>query len=348
MRKKLTIRFIIVGLVSLILTVILLLLVFGNALSSQLDGDAPDNGMDAKWRLFTEALPIVLPVLFLIAAASLLISFFFSRQVVAWMAGILQSIDEDPFSPTPEELEPVASIVREQHIRRLENERVRREFTANVSHELKTPLTSISGYAEMIDNGMARDEDVREFAQKIHQESARLITLIGDIIKLSELDERVNAARAGFELADLHEIARDTLASLSFSAQRKDVSMRLDGMRCVIKGNKAQLSELIYNLCDNAIRYNKRGGFVTVVTRKDADKAVLRVIDTGIGIPMEHRQRIFERFYRVDKSHFREAGGTGLGLAIVKHIALLHGARISIIDNRVGGTEMRVEFPLSS
>ncbi len=302
---------------------------------------------DSVELLLMESMPTLAAVLAAILAVSVLISFLLSKRMVGWLSSMLKTMDEDPFAPTLSELEPVACVAREQYLKRYENEKARREFTANVSHELKTPLTSISGYAEMMENGMARDGDVKQFAKNIHEESGRLITLIGDIIKLTELEENADMPDGGkAELVDLYEIAADTMERLAFNAERAGVTMRLEGEHCTMHGNKQQLCELIYNLCDNAIRYNRRGGSVTVSVKRDADNAVLRVVATGIGRPVEHRSRIFERFYRVDKSHSRQSGGTGLGLAIVKHVAIRHNAIISIKDAVGGGTEMRVDFPL--
>ena len=230
---------------------------------------------------------------------------------------------------------------------RTEIDRIKQEFTANVSHELKTPLTSISGYAEMIENGMAKDEDIGLFASRIRRESARMLSLISDIIKLSKLDsEPVDAEREGVELKSVCAECRDML---EISAKRHDVTVSLDGEPCVINGSAPELTELVYNLIDNAIRYNRGGGRVDVTLRKnpagyEGACALLTVADTGIGIPEEHLSRIFERFYRVDKSRSKETGGTGLGLAIVKHVAERHGAKLEV-ESKIGvGTTIKVVF----
>ncbi|MBQ9832196.1 MAG: two-component sensor histidine kinase [Clostridia bacterium] len=294
----------------------------------------------------------IVPVLIVIAiilAMAVTASVLMSRHIIKWLTAKLETLENDPYANVPNELESVANAAREQYIKRRENERTRREFTANISHELKTPLTSISGYAEMIENGMARDEDIKQFAKNIHDESGRMITLIGDIIKLTEIDEIAETvSEEQFELLDLCEIAQEAVSSLEINAKRMDITVRFVGEHCTMRGDKSQLYEIVYNLCDNAIRYNKKGGFVTVSVRRDLDKAVLRVVDTGIGIPEEHRERIFERFFRVDKSHSRKTGGTGLGLAIVKHAALCHDAVITIKDGIECGTEIRVEFPVKT
>ncbi len=221
-------------------------------------------------------------------------------------------------------------------------EQMRKDFTANVSHELKTPLTSISGYAEMIENGMVREDDIPAFAGKIHAEAGRMITLIGDIIRLSELDEP--NAMIETEEIDLHALANDTMELLVFHAKRRGVNLRLEGVSVMVNGSRTMLEELIYNLCDNAIRYNTPNGEVVIETGKHNGKAYLMVKDTGIGISEKHQKRIFERFYRVDKSRSRETGGTGLGLAIVKHIAEQHGATITLKSEECVGTKVRVTF----
>lgn len=227
-------------------------------------------------------------------------------------------------------------------------ERSRREFTANVSHELKTPLTSISGYAELIETGMAAGEDAKLFAGRIRRESARMLTLISDIIKLSQLDEETDGE--GFEPVELYSVAEECMDVLEISAERHKVTLSLEGSHCELMGSASELSELVYNLIDNAIRYNRPGGSVRV--KIDIDPvgcpsgavAVLSVSDTGIGIAKEHIGRVFERFYRVDKSRSKETGGTGLGLAIVKHVAERHGAKLEV-ESVVGeGTTVRVIF----
>ncbi|MGI5899074.1 MAG: sensor histidine kinase [Christensenellales bacterium] len=254
------------------------------------------------------------------------------------MAGALGESDA-PFK----ELRGFVREVREQQRKKSENERSRREFTANVSHELKTPLTSISGYAEMIMNGMARDEDVNTFAGKIHLEAGRLIDLIGDIIKLTELDGIPSGAPA--EKVDLHQIAKEAIEILRFSAEQKGVNFRLSGGHSFVFGDRRMLSELIYNLCDNAVRYNRPGGQVEISTTMTKFGAGLMVRDDGIGMADEHQNSVFERFYRIDKSRSKQTGGTGLGLAIVKHIALQHGATISLDSSPGKGTAVTVLFP---
>ncbi|MDY4748226.1 MAG: ATP-binding protein [Candidatus Fimisoma sp.] len=222
-------------------------------------------------------------------------------------------------------------------------EQLRREFTANVSHELKTPLHSISGYAEIIKSDLISPEDIKPFASKIYSEAQRMIQLVEDIINLSHLDE--GADSMSFEDCDLYLMAQDTVANLSSEADASDITVTLSGDPAVIKGVPHMLSGIIYNLCDNAIKYNRPGGKVNIDIRDLASSAILSVRDTGIGIPPEHQNRIFERFYRVDKSHSKEVGGTGLGLSIVKHAAKIHGAKVSVESTPGEGTCISLEFP---
>ncbi len=220
-------------------------------------------------------------------------------------------------------------------------EKMRREFTANVTHELKTPLTSISGYAEIIASGLARPDDVQDFANKIHKESGRLLSLIGDIIELSQLDER--SSNEDFAPVDLAGVAYEVADDLRSNAAKHSVEISVDAKTSVINGSRNQLYELIYNLCDNAIRYNRPGGKVKILIADEDDTACIKVSDTGIGIPEKHRKRVFERFYRVDKSRSKETGGTGLGLAIVKHIAERHGGSV-MLESSENGTTFTVKF----
>lgn len=221
-------------------------------------------------------------------------------------------------------------------------ERNRREFTANVSHELKTPLQSIMGSAELIENGLVKPEDMKDFSDRIYKEAARLLTLIEDIIRLSQLDENVELA---WENLDIAKMASDTAALLRDTAEKKNVIINLDCEPTEIYGVRQLYSEIIYNLCENAIKYNKDGGSVTVSTHPKNGGIELTVSDTGIGIPPEHRSRVFERFYRVDKSHSKATGGTGLGLSIVKHAVQYLGGQIDL-TSRVGeGTKITVFFP---
>ncbi len=218
----------------------------------------------------------------------------------------------------------------------------RREFSANVSHELKTPLTSISGYAEIIRDGLARPEDVKDFAGRICGEAKRLIALVSDILELSRLDEHKEPGDR--ERIDLRAAAVDVVNRLEASAGEKGIHLELDGAPCEISGYSLLLGEMIYNLVDNAIKYTNPGGHVKVRTRAQGGKATLEVVDDGIGIPKEHQSHVFERFYRVDKSHSKATGGTGLGLSIVKHGAAIHDAQIDLKSAPGEGTCVRLTF----
>ena len=221
-------------------------------------------------------------------------------------------------------------------------EALRREFTANVSHELKTPLHSISGYAELIEGGLVNVEDVRPFAGKIYAEAQRMTRLVEDIIHLSQLDE--GAAPAQQEV-ELYETAQEAAAALQGSAAAKEIRLSVTGERALVNGARGLICEMIYNLCDNAIKYNVEGGSVEIAVTGDSQGAAVSISDTGIGIPPEYQDRIFERFFRVDKSRSKASGGTGLGLSIVKHIAQYHGAEITVKSELGRGTQMSVLFP---
>lgn len=226
---------------------------------------------------------------------------------------------------------------------REQREKLRREFSANVSHELKTPLTSISGFAELMSQGLVPPDKVREFSLDIQKECTRLTNLVEDIIDLSRLEE--GGGDMTWEDIDLYTLCDDVLQSLEPVAKRQTVTLRLAGESLQVRGVYQVLREMIYNLCDNAIKYNRSGGSVTVTVAQSAGRASVAVADTGIGIPYEDQSRVFERFYRVDKSHSRAIGGTGLGLSIVKHAAVLHGAEIKLQSQPEDGTVITVLFP---
>ncbi len=256
------------------------------------------------------------------------------REVYAELGPLLDRIDEQN-----RQIETQLAEMRAEHE---EQDAMRRDFTANVSHELKTPLTSISGYAELLKNDMVAAEDVSRFAGKIYDESHRLITLVGDIIKLSQLDSKEVAVKT--EDIDLYETCAAVLSHLEMAAQKKQVSLSLKGAHVHINGVYQVVEEMIFNLCDNAIKYNVEGGEVKVSIKQCVDGVQLSVRDTGIGIAKEDLPHIFERFYRADKSHSKAIGGTGLGLSIVKHGARFLGASVTV-SSRVGnGTTVRVVF----
>ncbi len=297
----------------------------------------------SMYSIYNRALPIMLGIGMLLLLVTVGVSTYLTRGLlrpIEKMAVNIEHIDRDvPYK----ELEPFVFAIKEQQLRKQEVERMRQEFTANVSHELKTPLTSISGYAEMIETGMAQADDIKDFAGKIRFEAGRLIRLIGDIIQLGRLDEK--GGQRKFVQVDLRQVADSAFEYLGFAAEQAGVTLEARGPHLWVMGDRGMLEELVYNLCDNAIRYNRPGGKVVVETSAEDERAALAVIDTGIGIPTEHQTRIFERFYRVDKSRSKESGGTGLGLAIVKHIALHHGAEIKLDSAEGSGTVITVWFP---
>ncbi|MGI5963018.1 MAG: ATP-binding protein [Lawsonibacter sp.] len=226
---------------------------------------------------------------------------------------------------------------------REQGEKMRREFTANVSHELKTPLTAISGMAEIMSNGMVKPEDIQSFAEDIYKESQRLIALVEDILHLSRLDEGGSTLQR--EDVDLLEVARKTVQRMQPLAKQANVTLAVAGTPFVVHGVSSVLEEMIYNLCDNAVKYNRPGGAVTLSVCPGEHGGEVTVADTGIGIPIQDQERVFERFYRVDKSHSKEIGGTGLGLSIVKHGAALHDAQVELSSTPGEGTTIRLYFP---
>lgn len=296
------------------------------------------------YSIFEKALPMVIVIGFLILLISIVLSSLLTKQLIKPIEAMAQHMDTMEENTPYKELIPFVRTIKEQQKKKMETAKMRQEFTANVSHELKTPLTSISGYAEMIETGLAKPEDIPVFAEKIHSESQRLLELIGDIMKLSELDE--GKKDLFFERIDLAQVVQETKARLQLQSQKAQVSIVTEGETAPVNGNLKLLNELAFNLCDNAIRYNHPGGTVTMRTACQEGRVLLVVSDTGIGIAPDYQDRVFERFYRVDKSRSKETGGTGLGLAIVKHIAIQHQALLSM-DSKPGvGTTITVSFPL--
>ena len=273
---------------------------------------------------------------------SIVLSNFFTRNLVRPIEQMAENLSEPGTEVPYRELAPFRTKIRQQHEDILKSAQMRQEFTANVSHELKTPLTAISGYAELIEHGMADKENSMRFAGEIHKNASRLLSLINDIIQLSQLDGGKKAME--YVDLDLYQLAAECVDMLKMNAQKQNVTMRLCGRPAMVHADRQLMEELLYNLCDNAIRYNNRGGAVTVTVGTEKGHTFVSVKDTGIGIPEEHRERIFERFYRVDKSRSKATGGTGLGLAIVKHIVAQHGAKISLQSEQGRGTEIRVDF----
>ena len=308
--------------------------------------------------LLLTSFPKVLCLCIVLFLVCVFLSQLLTKSIVEPIEQLGNNLDSADSIRVYKELVPFVNTIRKQHDDILKNATMRQEFTANVSHELKTPLTSISGYSELIESGMATDQDVTRFAGEIHKNSKRLLTLINDIIRLSELDS--TSEDENYEDIDLYDIAETCVDMLKINAENNDVTINLSGSHQVVHANRQMMEELVYNLCDNAIRYNKAGGRVDVKVdrekiddnKKDQtdqeisyDAVVLQVRDTGIGISEEHQGRIFERFYRVDKSRSKLTGGTGLGLAIVKHIVAKHPSAHIELDSTLGeGTDIRVVF----
>lgn len=312
------------------------------------DGNVLRAAKDAHGILlvFAKALPAALLASAVLIALGMVLSSRLSRSFVAPIERLAHDMDGAGGQQTAAsypELVPLMDTIRSQHEAIVKNADMRQEFTANVSHELKTPLAAISGYSELISSGMAKGEDAKRFSEEIHKSADRLLTLINDVIRLSELDAQ-GVGRAG-ETVELLAAAKECADLLDFSAAKRGVTVTVEGSPACVRAARRDVEELIYNLCDNAIRYNKENGSVTVTVQGTPAGARLCVRDTGIGIAEQHRERVFERFYRVDKSRSKETGGTGLGLAIVKHIAAGIGAQLSL-ESQVGvGTAITVQFP---
>lgn len=292
--------------------------------------------------VFYNSLPVILLIAVLLFLLCLILAHFLTKKLVKPIEDLANNLDEDIDIKTYSELIPFINTIHKQHEDIMKSARMRQDFTANVSHELKTPLTSISGYSELIENGMATDEDVTRFAHEIHKNSSRLLTLINDIIRLSELD--ATDVKDSFEKINLYHIANTCVDMLQVNAENHSVSLTFWGEPCFVYSTKEMMEELLYNLCDNAIRYNYENGTVHVSVKNIDDRVILTVKDTGIGIPPEHQERIFERFYRVDKSRSKLTGGTGLGLAIVKHIVAQSNARMELHSEVSKGTEIKIIF----
>lgn len=302
---------------------------------------------DSIYALFDKMLVWILLLLVLLALLSGLLAKHLTAQLVAPIVELGKHLDEaEAYLPYPE-LEPLTRALSADRDIRENNEKIRRDFTANVSHELKTPLTTISGYAELIATEMARPEDVAAFAAQIQTEVQRMTALVSDIIQLTELDTMSTVPEIALEVTslDLLDIGKRTVHKRQINAMHSKVTLLCQGDSARIQGNETMLEELCENLVENAIRYNRPGGKVIVTVGVERGSPFLRVRDNGIGIPKDAQSRVFERFYRVDKSRSKEKGGTGLGLAIVKHIALLHKAEIELISQVGDGTEVTVRFP---
>lgn len=297
------------------------------------------------WSVFIKVTPAILILILVIFAISKMLSDVLTKSLLLPIEQMSENLDHLEDITTYKELMPFINTIQEQHKNILMNAKMRQEFTANVSHELKTPLTAISGYSELIQNGMANEEETIRFAGEIHKSAKRLLTLINDTIRLSQLD--TSEQKVIYEAIDLYKIAEDCVNMLKFSAENHGIDISIHGTNAYLEGNREMLEEVVYNLCDNAIRYNNEGGKVDVTVKPVKGKIYLCVEDNGIGISKEHQERIFERFYRVDKSRSKSTGGTGLGLAIVKHIIQQHGAHMELTSEKGKGTKIEIEFSKS-
>lgn len=286
----------------------------------------------------------VLPYITIIAVVMICFAIILARWQTSRLIRPINELDlNEPLkNEIYEEFKPLLERIDKQNKEKDAAAQMRKEFSANVSHELKTPLTSISGYAEIMKSGLVKPEDMPKFSERIYDEACRLITLVEDIIKLSKLDEeRVEIEK---EDVDLYELAMDVCSRLSLPAERKGVQIKVHGESVICHGVRPVLQEMIYNICANGIKYNKDGGKLDVWVGNTLSGKKVIVRDSGIGIPKEDLDRIFERFYRVDKSHSKQSGGTGLGLSIVKHGAMLHQAEVHVESELRKGTKMELIF----
>ncbi len=293
--------------------------------------------------IFASSLPSLLIIIISLTIVCTVVAQLFTKSLMKPIDNIAKDLDHMGEVKTYDELKPFIETIQSQHKDIIKNAKLRQEFTANVSHELKTPLTVISGYSELIENGMTGEEDTIRFSKEIHRNSTRLLTLINDILKLSELDS--GEQNTPMEDVDLYELSNNCISMLQMNAEKHNVTLDLKGPHLTVFANRQMLEEMIYNLCDNGIRYNKPSGKVEVSIRENNENVIFMVSDTGIGISEENINRIFERFYRVDKSRSKQTGGTGLGLAIVKHIAEQMNAQIQIDSELDKGTTITILFP---
>ena len=291
--------------------------------------------------IFFAALPIILFITLVILVVCVIFSHLLTRQLIAPIETMAKNIEDMGATPPYRELVPFANMIRQQHTDILSAANMRQDFTANVSHELKTPLTAISGYAELIQNHMVDEAQHDHFIAEIRKNTERLLSLINDIIRLSELDR--NEDVEFYDVVDLYDVVSECIEGLEIAAERRNITLSFEGEHFNIHGNREMMRELVDNLVQNAIRYNNEGGTVWVSVVGGVSPTLI-VRDNGIGIPADEQERIFERFYRVDKSRSRETGGTGLGLAIVKHIVEIHHAKIQVNSTVGEGTEMKVTY----
>lgn len=294
-------------------------------------------------KFFKDYIVYILICILAVIIAAVFVSFAITKSIIKPIRKLGQNLDDVDKFKSDEELKPLVNALLQQKKKQKMLDRQKKQFTANVSHELKTPLTSIAGYAELIETGMAKEEDIKPFAGVIRKQALRLVSLSEDIIQLSQLEES-DDENMSFESVDLYDIANKCVEALTINALNKNVTLSLSGEQCYIRGKAQLVEEMVYNLLDNAIRYNKENGTVTVTVTPLSKGASISVKDTGIGIPAKYQDRIFERFFRVDKSRSKATGGTGLGLAIVKHITQLHGADLKLESEEGKGTQIIVTF----
>lgn len=292
---------------------------------------------------FKDYIVYILICILAVIVAAVFVSFAITKSIIKPIRKLGQNLDDVDKFKSDEELKPLVNALLQQKKKQKMLDRQKKQFTANVSHELKTPLTSIAGYAELIETGMAKEEDIKPFARVIRKQALRLVSLSEDIIQLSQLEES-DDENMSFESVDLYDIANKCVEALTINALNKNVTLSISGEQCYIRGKAQLVEEMVYNLLDNAIRYNKENGTVTVTVTPLSKGASVSVKDTGIGIPAKYQDRIFERFFRVDKSRSKATGGTGLGLAIVKHITQLHGADLKLESEEGKGTQIIVTF----
>ena len=294
------------------------------------------------WAVFISAIPIILLIILLIISICIAISHLLTKQFLKPIEMMAENLENADYESPYRELDPLVERLRTQHTDILSAAKARQDFTANVSHELKTPLTAISGYAELLEGGMVGAEKQNHFYQEIRKNADRLLALINDILRLSDLDRKDSELH--FTEVDLYETVSECMEVLSVNAKQRNVTIELEGKTSIVCGNKDMLKELVENLGQNAIRYNNPNGKVKISVGTIDGQVALTVKDNGIGIPVSEQQRIFERFYRVDKSRSKATGGTGLGLAIVKHIVEIHDAKIELDSAPGVGTTISVLF----
>ncbi|WP_461811127.1 sensor histidine kinase [Faecalimonas sp.] len=296
--------------------------------------------MDNVWPMLLNVLPYMAGIGILMIGIAFLLARWQTVKLIRPINAL--NLEEPLENEVYEELQPLLEGLDKRNREKEAMAQMRKEFSANVSHELKTPLTSISGYAEIMKSGLVRPEDMQNFSERIYNEASRLITLIEDIIKLSKLDEQ--KVEMEKEDVDLFMLCREICSRLALQAEKKKVKIEVTGEPVLYRGIRQILSEMIYNLCENGIKYNIEGGTLSVWVGNTLQGKKVIIRDTGIGIPKEDQERIFERFYRVDKSHSKQSGGTGLGLSIVKHGAMLHQTDLQVKSEVGKGTTMELTF----